>query len=524
MTTTFGGASPTTHSPEVETTPLPPLDPMISSATALRAHTFMFAWAAYLLLHHSMVYYSWFRLTEKGQRDLTGLFIGLALWLLGATALLRPTVSAFIALLIGHLVYELPTLPKTANHTFLTICINLTMLATIGWHVIRTRGRALRDPEPFFAQLAALVRLEILVMYFFVVLHKLNTDYFNPAYSCATTLYAEIVHDYPFFPSGAWTDPLCIYGAFGCEALIPLLLLFPATRLWGVGLGLLFHLLLSPHGNPFIFSFSALLYAAYFLFLPMNVLGEMVATWSRLLSRMRRRWLWFALPLGAAAVMILALRLFARPMVQRTNLIDHAHIFIAAGVRLAWNLLALFNIYAFARAVWVCRRTRQRGSNEQPSTPFFAPAFSTLLLVFPMLVAFNGFCPYLGLKTESAFAMYANLRTEGARNNHLFMPRLNPGNYQDDLVQFVDSSDRELKKLKRDGYGLTWFEFRRNKLSRVKSDQFWVTFKRNGVAQTLRYAEHKTDPAFAPVPWYQRRLLYFRDVQVDPSSPQHCGH
>ena len=56
MTTTFGGASPTTHSPEVETTPLPPLDPMISSATALRAHTFMFAWAAYLLLHHSAVH------------------------------------------------------------------------------------------------------------------------------------------------------------------------------------------------------------------------------------------------------------------------------------------------------------------------------------------------------------------------------------------------------------------------------------------------------------------------------------
>src|SRR5688572_1029278 len=295
MTTSFAGAPPKTSSLDVETRLLPPQDPVTSSATGLRAHAFLFAWSAYLLLHHSMVYYSWFRLTDRGQRDLTGLLIGLGLWLLGATALFRRTVPWFIALLVGHLVYELPTLPKTANHTFLTICINITMLATIAVHALRTGGRALRDPEPSFPHLAALVRLEVLVMYFFVVLHKLNTDYFNPAYSCATTLYAEIVRKHPVFPSGAWTDPLCIYGALGCEALIPLLLLFRATRLWGVGLGLIFHLMLSPHDNPFIFSFSALLYAAYLLFLPADVLAEMVTTWGGLLSRLRRRWLWFAI-------------------------------------------------------------------------------------------------------------------------------------------------------------------------------------------------------------------------------------
>ena len=81
-----------------------------------------------------------------------------------------------------------------------------------------------------------------------------------------------------------------------------------------------------------------------------------------------------------------------------------------------------------------------------------------------------------------------------------------------------------MQQLKRQGYGLTWFEFRRSKLSRLRNDQFWVTFKRNGVEQTLRYAAHKSDPAFAPLPWYERRLLYFRDVQLEPTSPQHCGH
>jgi hypothetical protein len=498
--------------------------PLGDTGIGLRAGTFFFAWSAYLLLHHSMVYYAWFRFSERGQRDLSGLALGLTLWAIGACALLRRTMPWFIALLIAHLVYELPALPKTANHTFLTICMNVTMLVTIGIALIRTRGRALHDPEPFFPTLAALLRLEILAMYFFVVLHKLNTDYFNPAYSCATELYALIVRDYPFFPHGAWTDPLCIYGAIGSEAAIPLLLLFRRTRLFGVGLGLLFHLLLSPHENPFIFSFSTLLYAAYFLFLPDDVLSEMVATWSHLLGRLRRRWMWFAAAAILAAGTIVALRLFAPTFVKQTKLIDHAHVYIAAGVRWAFTVIALINIYAFARAVWVCRGPKETGSDDtEAPRAMFRPAFATPLLIFPLLVTFNGFCPYLGLKTESAFAMYANLRTEGTRNNHLFMPRLDLANYQNDLVEFVDSNDGQLQRLQREGYGWTWFEFRRNKLSRVRSDKFFVTFRRNGVEQTLRYATDKTNPAFAPVPWWERRLLYFRDVQMDP-GPQHCGH
>lgn len=472
-----------------------------------------------------MVYYDWFRFSDDyGQRELNGFVVGIIMWIVGAGSLLRRTVPWFIGLLICHLLYELPALPWTANHTFLTICMNLTMLAAIGAAAARTRGRTLRDPGMFFPSMAALLRLEVLAMYFFVVLHKLNEDYFNPAYSCATGLYATIVRDHPYFPSGAWTDPLCIYGAIGAEAAIPLLLLFRVTRLWGVGLGLLFHLLLSPHENPFIYSFSALLYAVYFLFLPRDVLAGMVAIWGRLLSRLRDRWWLFALAAGLSGATIITLRLLAPEFVKQTRLIDHAHVYVAAGVRLAWYLIALFNLYAFGRAVWLCRGPNQRTADRASAPePLFRPAFTTPLLIFPLLVVFNGFCPYLGLKTESAFAMYANLRTEGSRNNHLFMPRMDVANYQADLVEFLDSSDRSLRRMKREGYGWTWFEFRRNKLSRVKRDTFWVTFRRNGVEQTLRYADHKTDPAFAPVPWYQRRLLYFRDVQIEP-GPQHCGH
>jgi hypothetical protein len=187
---------------------------------------------------------------------------------------------------------------------------------------------------------------------------------------------------------------------------------------------------------------------------------------------------------------------------------------------MAWNLAALFTMFVFARAVWSCLGRAQSEPAGEPSEAFFRPALSPML-IFPLLVTFNGMCPYLGLKTESAFAMYANLRTEGSVNNHLFMPRLKLAGYQDDLVELVGSSDMELRQEARDGYGWTYFELRR-KLSRVRNNSFWVTFKRNGVEQTLRYATQKDDPAFGPLPWYERRLLYFRDVQL--AGPQKCGH
>jgi hypothetical protein len=494
-----------------------------------RAHAFRFAWASYLFLHHTMVYYAWFRLTDSNDRpQLDTLAAGAIFWLVGAVALLRGvSLRWFTALLLGHLAYELPALPRTANHTFLTICMNVTMLAAIGVALLRTRGRILisdgaADADPLFPRLFALLRLEVLVMYFFVVLHKLNRDYFDPAYSCATQLYREIVDLYPLLPSGAWTDPLCIYGAIGAEAAIPLLLLFRRTRLAGIALGLLFHFMLSPHSNRFIYSFSAMLYAAYFLFMPPDLLAEVVATWSKLLSRLRRRWVAVAVAVVSAAGTVVLLRLLAPEFVARTNLINHAHVYLAALIRFAWNLAALFMIYAFARAVWVCRVREPVAPFVPPAAePFFRPALSPLL-VFPLLVTFNGLCPYLGLKTESAFAMYANLRTEGSVNNHLFMPRVPLAGYQDDLVEIVGSSDKQLRDLPRNGSAWTYYEFRR-KLARVRHETFWVTYKRNGVERTLRYGEHKSDSAFAPLPWYERRLLYFRDVQLG-SSPQHCGH
>ena len=56
--------------------------------------------------------------------------------------------------------------------------------------------------------------------------------------------------------------------------------------------------------------------------------------------------------------------------------------------------------------------------------------------MFPALLVANGFLPYLGAKTETSFAMYSNLRTEGGQTNHWLMPAsLQIWDYQRDLVK-----------------------------------------------------------------------------------------
>ena len=81
----------------------------------------------------------------------------------------------------------------------------------------------------------------------------------------------------------------------------------------------------------------------------------------------------------------------------------------------------------------------------RPSGHSFRP-ISPVFWVLPALLVFDGINPYLGLKTDTAFAMYSNLRSEGGRTNHLIWRHpLDLGNYQEDLVQIVESNDPPLK-------------------------------------------------------------------------------
>jgi hypothetical protein len=75
-----------------------------------------------------------------------------------------------------------------------------------------------------------------------------------------------------------------------------------------------------------------------------------------------------------------------------------------------WDVYGAVLIVAFAAHIW---RNRSATGQLVP-LPFALPART--LLVVPIAVFLNGVMPYLGLKTETSWAMFSNLRTEGDRS------------------------------------------------------------------------------------------------------------
>lgn len=140
-----------------------------------------------------------------------------------------------------------------------------------------------------------------------------------------------------------------------------------------------------------------------------------------------------------------------------------------------------------------------------------------------LLILLNGASPYLGLKTETSFAMFSNLRTEGRGTNHLLVTReARLTEHQDDLVTIERSSDAELERLSDHGYRLTWFEFRSylSRKAQAGDGPISVGYVRRGERRFV--ADATADPELSqPDQWLARKLLYFRPVPVAESTPCH---
>jgi hypothetical protein len=182
----------------------------------------------------------------------------------------------------------------------------------------------------------------------------------------------------------------------------------------------------------------------------------------------------------------------------------------------AWLPLALLIALGYVLAI-----ARGRGDSlaGQART---APPWP-LLWLFPLLVLLNGACPYLDLKTTTAFSMFSNLRTEDGHNNHLFLPRLPLFGYQDDLVEVLEANDPRLAGLARSGDLLPWFEFRR--IASTTQPSTRIHCRRNGEERLLSRDDDSAESqeAFTPHSWWLAKLLVFRPIRPF-GEPMTCRH
>jgi hypothetical protein len=454
---------------------------------------FSFLWAGATLFHIASLY-RWGDSIDE--------------FLLGAAAvavLARPSSVRRLLVLATLQVYVVGLeLPGVANHWLLAAFVNLTILHA--WVTLVVRGRSfVVTPGRLLRTFAPLARIELLALYFFAVLHKLNSDYFDIDTGCGAVLYLYQADRFTFLPESAGFQTASTYLTIGLEAAIPILLCTRRGRNLGIFLGLLFHTFLAFNPLSGFYNFSAMLFAMFFLFTSEDLASRSLELLGTLRSRARRiewgrarRFSWRAALVGGGSV---ALGLTLLTLWRRAAYDD----FLLPWAVYGFGLITLF-------VILVGRRV----GNAHRGQRLFELKYAQLLAV-PVLVVVNGLNPYLGLKTETSFGMFSNLRTEGNQSNHLFIPSsFQIFDFQKDLVEVMSSSRPQFQGYADRRLVLPFYEFRAIASEDPATE---VSYIRNGEAHhVMRVGD---DPELSHRPW-TRKLLSFRAVSKE--RRQKCRH
>ena len=381
------------------------------------------------------------------------------------------------------------TAPFISNHWLFTGLVNLTLLqayARLAWS-----GRTFTvEPGTLYRTFAPIVRLELIILYFFAVFHKLNADFLDPQISCAVHFYAAQLQSLPFALAGA----IPIYLTLAVEAAIPLLLCWPPTRNAGILLGLLFHAAVGFNPISEFYNFSSMIFALLFLFSSLRL----DAGWPT--RRLRVPLRWADMPFSSKSLLTVGAALVGLVLLAFLNDL------VTAPAELVLPLWGLYSAGLILLFVLLPKAS--------PARPAFSFRPWPVLLV-PLLTGLNGCSPYLGLKTETAFAMYSNLRTEGGQSNHLLVPAgVQLFGFQRDLIKIKDSSSGFLASLARRKLMLPFFEVRAVLQQHPNTS---LTYERHAAPSASPSAQLRQ-----PIPWPLRKLLYFRPVALNGQQP--CFH
>ena len=394
---------------------------------------FGFAWGFATLIHQAVFQFEWLN---------PGVFYvpGWVLTVAAVLVLIRPSSPhrlLFLALM--DVIWQVEQMPYRPNHIFFTALVNLTLVLAIGKpalsHAIGALRRADRmedlDRSDLLHRFAGIVRIEVVLLYAFAALAKFNYDYLDPRVSCAVTMSMEssdwLGSDWLGMKIQSSSFPaVAIWTTIVVEVLIPVALVVPRTRTLGIIIGSLFHFVLAFHPETAIVSFSAMAPALYVLFAPPWFATALKEWWrGRLATRGLRSEL--ALAAGLLSLSVVA-------VVVMTDVGDFRAL-VRSGRFGIWLIWATLSFLLFCILM-----VKHRGPMEpRPIPPGRRP--STIAWAVPLIVLFTGMNPYLGLRTQTSFTMFSNLRTEGGQTNHFFMPlSWHFAGWQKDVVQPLASS------------------------------------------------------------------------------------
>lgn len=425
------------------------------------------------------------------------------------SVLYRPSsILRFLFLLslqLGDVFYKMPNL---SNHWIFTALVNLTILQALLYLVIRNKTFRIKQ-EDLLNTFAPIVRIEVIILYFFVTFHKLNTGFFSISGSCAA-FFLEAQNSRGFFNLTPEFLALNAYFTIFVESLIPILLCFRMTRNWGILIGLVFHCIIAYNPLNGFYDFSSMIFAVYFLFTSPQFANSVVAYWAKVKEKigsvMERSGNYSLGKVFIAAACFVGVLLVSVVLTKR---VDDFHLFFF------WTGFSFICIFLFFRYMI--------GKRESTSLPnrysLTIPHWSFILI--PLIVLLNGASPYLGLKTENSFAMFSNLRTEGGISNHFIVPAsVQLFDFQKDMVEIISSSDQDLQALADENRLMAYFEFKDYVASNKPSS---VAYIHKGEQHHFVLSEaNQSDALLTHNPYILRRLLGFREI--NKFDPQPCYH
>ena len=420
--------------------------------------------------------------------------------------IVRPSLASFLILITLQMFDAFFRMPFTTNHWIFTAFVNVTILQAALILAVKTRTFNIKGGE-LFKLFRPVIKIEVVILYFFAVFHKLNSGFFTPATSCATEL-LKAQHLDQIIPLNDSFLALNPYLTLIIESSIPLTLCFRRTTNAGVLIGLFFHCVLSYSTYNAFYDFSSLMFAAYFLFLDRGFSTTLYHDITRIQSILNNSLDHFSYRrlLYISVFLILSLG-FVYILNKRLDTFHDVHLYFF------WTIYSV--LFAALLIRYMLLRNKIPRSFE-PTFPYFQPA----LIIMPVIIFVNGTLPYLGLKTENSFAMFSNLRTEGGKTNHFILSSdIQIFDYQKDVVEIISSTNPWLQQLADEKKALILFEFR-NYVHERKPEH--IEYLLNGKKRTFLKSESDSFQALGENPYLLRKLMKFRPFSLQ--EPQQCAH
>lgn len=426
----------------------------------------------------------------------------------------------FVAMLVGSIVYFVNEWPFVVNHifidTFLSATIVIAAVVVLGGALFTSKANEVEPRDEIHDRFSPIATVLVILIYYVILVSKLNSGFFDPEVGCMFTMYANWQHERPILGTiNQFVTPQFLFYTFMViELVLPILLTFAKTRLLGLYIGVPFHFVL---GLMWHWAFSSFILALYVLIATPAIIDLFQAVRDRVGQVVVDAAVW-----GIRAAIVVAALLPVLAIATGNYGVKGPFGFPVFYGMFVWLIWACF--ICSITMIAVLRYHVLQGAVSEGGSTLALSAKPGWLWGVIGLVVLNCLSPYVGFKTQNNSAMYSNMQTEGGRNNHFFMPIVRIFPFQDDLVEVIGSTDPAIAGLRtlqaRYDWNkvphkilVTYFEFRRA-VSERTAPGLEIEYKRNGEIRTYRHGDPSNVDGDLAQPWplLLRKVAYFRPV------------